>query len=369
MDPLSPPACLSPAEFQALAKAREEGFDGTFCFDAVEDAIDTQGWDPHAGSSESEEDVPAPHRALFERQVLFHILRELSFVHGLPKRVALRAHQVCRTWREAAQAGWFLFRSAAPETLVLSDLVAARFSVTALTNLDASDISTQDTAALAKFLGIHCTGLVSFVMRRGNFTEGCEGLAGCAHLEELDISFSEKLYPPALTSVVVACRRLRILKLRQCTVSHQFLQTVPRCPLLRELDISGLRFNHGKIPLLRWSELFETLGKNCKKLKRLTVDVFFRADWLPNAELRALADALQTPVRCSVEGCEILSLSKEDVAAMLEDEPGLSEETITEPVQGLRSRETTQHDGHTHTFVFGHPHMADDSTSEEEEAS
>lgn len=358
--------CNSAAEFQALAKAREEGFNGTFSFDTMEHAIDTAGWEPNADEgSSSEED--SPHDALLVRPVLFHILRELSYVHGPPKRVALRAHQVCSTWRDTARAAWFLYRSAAPSVLVVPDLIAARFSVTALTKLDASDISTRNTAELAKFLGRHCTGLVSFVMHGGNFTEGCEDLVGCAHLEELDISYSEKLFPPALTAVVLACRRLRILKLRECTVSQQFLQTVPQCPSLSELDLSGLRFNHGKIPLLRWSELLQALGKSCKKLKRLTVDVYFRADWLPSVELRALGDALEQPVRCSVESCEILSLSKEDIVAMLKDDPGLDTNNIPEGIADpdlIRSRATTQHDGHTHTFIFGQPHLVEESQNE-----
>jgi len=240
-------------------------------------------------------------------------------------------------------------------------LVTARFSTTALTTLDASDVSTQDTVELCRFLGGHCTGLVSFVMHRGNFVEGCDALVGCSHLEELDLSFSQELFPPALTAVLISCRRLQTLKLRQCTVSHELMQTVPQCPRLLDLDLSGLKFNHGKIPLLRWSQLLEALGKDCKELKRLTVDVFFRPDWLPTVELRALADALEKPVRCSVSGCEILSLSQDDIASMLQDDPDLEEKNITEAVQNpnlLRSRETCCHDGHTHTFVFGQQDLA-----------
>ena len=166
----------STAELLAAQKAEAGGFEGSFCFLEQDPGvlIDERGWrSKNEWSSDGEGDIESQNHtyipsseALFQRKILFHIYRELSWVNGPPPRSSLKIHQVCRTWREATRSAWFLKCQATLGTGILEDgphstpfrvddIVQNRFSVTALMHLDASRCPPEYTVRLAKFLGIH----------------------------------------------------------------------------------------------------------------------------------------------------------------------------------------------------------------------
>jgi len=164
-----------------------------------------------------------------DRRVLFLVLRHLSWSTGPPSHIAKRAHEVCKVFNRGCKDAWFLQRRARIDPLEdfsIEDMISPFSFTTTLVELDASHsiVGRDHLPQLMGFLGSFCPALTRLTLHRSHFIHGCGVLAKCSRLELLDLSYAEVLCADALTQVLEACHRLKIIKLQDCHVSHHVLK-------------------------------------------------------------------------------------------------------------------------------------------------